>query len=126
MKSWISVKKKLPEENVDVLVYYNNKKIAVDFFYISGFYDETEQTKVTHWMPLPNPPEGKELDKLTETQKMIVVSMAKNGFCESKVARELHFNHNTVRYHIEEVKRKTELDPRDFYDMQKLLKEVEE
>jgi hypothetical protein len=63
---WISVKDRMPEEGVDVLVYgyiYLNRKGADvdfvdresgDFFY----YDEGE---VTHWRPLPEPPESAEI-----------------------------------------------------------------
>ena len=63
---WISVKDRMPEEGVDVLVYgdiYLNRKGAdVDFVdRESGnffYYDEGE---VTHWSPLPEPPESAEI-----------------------------------------------------------------
>ena len=58
MAEWISVKDRLPEEAVDVLVFDNNGKITMDFYYINGFYNETEYSKATHWMPLPKPPKG--------------------------------------------------------------------
>lgn len=66
MSEWISVKDRMPEEGVDVLVYgdiYLNRKGAdVDFVdRESGnffYYDEGE---VTHWRPLPEPPEGTEI-----------------------------------------------------------------
>lgn len=54
---WISVKDRMPEEGVDVLVYLNRKGADVDFVdRESGnffYYDEGE---VTHWRPLPEPP----------------------------------------------------------------------
>ena len=54
---WISVKDRMPEEGVDVLVYLNRKDADVDFVdRESGnffYYDEGE---VTHWRPLPEPP----------------------------------------------------------------------
>jgi hypothetical protein len=64
MSEWISVKDRMPEEGVEVLVYgdiYLNRKGAdVDFVDKSGnffYYDEGE---VTHWMPLPMPPKPKD------------------------------------------------------------------
>jgi hypothetical protein len=62
---WISVKDRMPEDGVEVLVYgdiYLNRKGAdVDFVDKSGnffYYDEGE---VTHWRPLPEPPESAEI-----------------------------------------------------------------
>ena len=68
MSEWISVKDRMPEEGVDVLVYgdiYLNRKGAdVDFVdRKSGnffYYDEGE---VTHWRPLPEPPESEAPDR---------------------------------------------------------------
>jgi hypothetical protein len=62
---WISVKDRMPEEGVDVLVYgyiYLNRKGAdVDFVERESgnffYYDEGE---VTHWRPLPQKPESED------------------------------------------------------------------
>lgn len=80
MNEWISVKDRLPENGQDVLVYHaDDFHITVgDFerdnvrYYIeedgSKFYTNSgwdteipwaQKGCVTHWMPLPNPPEGK-------------------------------------------------------------------
>ena len=63
---WISVTERLPEKDKDVLVYAITKfiggsKIAIDkleegechpiWLYTHGWFE------VTHWMPLPEPPE---------------------------------------------------------------------
>lgn len=63
-QEWISVKDRLPESKKCVLMYSANGGVA------EGEYDESTKKwcqfrwsvcdvrKVTHWMPLPNPPKG--------------------------------------------------------------------
>lgn len=54
---WISVKEKKPEPCVDCLLFYNSGKIKLDICYYSGKFGlEGLYGKVTHWMPLPEPP----------------------------------------------------------------------
>jgi hypothetical protein len=53
---WISVKDRLPEKYVGVLVY--NGSIHEDFICSSGYFYDT--LDVTHWMPLPEPPKESE------------------------------------------------------------------
>ncbi len=64
---WISVKDRLPEINVDVLIIYGRLPFYhlaflthngdIQFFW--GNYSNIEYSldDVTHWMPLPKPPE---------------------------------------------------------------------
>lgn len=60
---WISCSERMPEDNVDVLVYDDGILIArynADEKYTSGWMESFEcypLTNVTHWMPLPEPPE---------------------------------------------------------------------
>ena len=63
MNDWISVKDKLPKKHISVLIY---RVYGKDDFYKGieiGFYEDFWQNdeslsveKVTHWMPLPAPP----------------------------------------------------------------------
>ena len=62
---WISVEERLPEENgrylvfVDIshLAFENLTTIAImEYGKSHGFYLYNETEKVTHWMPLPEPP----------------------------------------------------------------------
>lgn len=69
---WISVKEKLPENNQRVLAYCGKtKKYFVGNVMTRQFSDGvrwrhegakgamyTVTSKVTHWMPLPEPPKG--------------------------------------------------------------------
>ena len=65
---WISVKDRLPEEGVPVLVTGVVKKgdhpYLVDYIYKDDWfwwpmnYNRTRGFVITHWMPLPAPPEA--------------------------------------------------------------------
>ena len=76
-ENWISVKDKLPDNNIEVLLYVND---GLGMYVSHGYYDsEREHAKwrecslnlmtVTHWRPLPKPPEEEqeEIDKLLES-----------------------------------------------------------
>lgn len=69
MSNWISVKDRLPIVRVDVLCYsiaidhpFSNNKVTQSYLYkmsncdIKVFECENIYRKVTHWMPLPDPP----------------------------------------------------------------------
>ena len=62
MDKWISVKDRLPQGDYDVLVYYSNGLYGVEFVHwimgkCLGWCGEDCGVAVTHWMPLPSPPE---------------------------------------------------------------------
>ena len=66
---WISVEDRLPEENGRYLVNVNISHLAFENLYTvaimaygksHGFYLYNDVEKVTHWMPLPEPPTEKE------------------------------------------------------------------
>ena len=62
---WIGVDERMPEEDEDVLVYIHNyqNETFVDVGYYKSLskkwacYASTAQDDITHWMPLPEPPE---------------------------------------------------------------------
>lgn len=64
MSKWISVKDKLPKEFQQVIVC--REKAKGEFVVEAGYKDVqdwwkvygTRTKKVTHWMPLPEPPEA--------------------------------------------------------------------
>ena len=58
---WISIKDRMPEKGVDVLVYgdiYSNGKsvVEVDCVDKGGNFFNFDEGRVTHWRPLPEPP----------------------------------------------------------------------
>ena len=65
VQEWISVKDRLPEEKVNCIVHYKHAYCDTDGYWAIGFccYDGEKflfdpAYKVTHWMPMPNPPKG--------------------------------------------------------------------
>lgn len=55
---WLAVAERLPEPTVCVLVAYSNGTVEVDAWGHDGWLDEDlSNGAITHWMPLPEPPE---------------------------------------------------------------------
>lgn len=65
---WISVKDKLPEKRWLYITAYNpciwedvvssEQKVDTDYYRGNGLCAKNKYRKVTHWMPLPEPPKG--------------------------------------------------------------------
>lgn len=58
---WISVEDKLPEEDVRVIVYSSIKTIGIAYqinnlWFTRDLLMSSPCDKITHWMPLPEPP----------------------------------------------------------------------
>ena len=65
VQEWISAKERLPKEKVNCIVHYKHAYCDNDDYWAIGmcFYDGEKfqfdpAYKVTHWMPLPQPPKG--------------------------------------------------------------------
>lgn len=65
VQEWISVNDRLPEEKVNCIVHYKHAYCDNDDYWAIGtcFYDGEKfqiglAYKVTHWMPMPQPPKG--------------------------------------------------------------------
>lgn len=62
-KTWVSVNDSVPESDVSVIVYPYINNFSEDFgitgLYCDGewFCEHGQLICVTHWMPIPNPPE---------------------------------------------------------------------
>ena len=56
MSEWISVKDRLPDMGVPVLVWDKDGFAYVDTYVKWGWAIALAENEVTHWMPLPEPP----------------------------------------------------------------------
>lgn len=65
------------------------------------------------------------MDELSELHKDIILSLAKNDMNISRVARDMKYHRNSILYHMDKIKRETELNPYKFYDLIELLKMCE-
>jgi DNA-binding PucR family transcriptional regulator len=63
---------------------------------------------------------------MTLRQAETIVSLAKNNMNARATARSMFVHHQTVIYNIKMIRRKTGLNPLDFFDLQKLLPMAEE
>lgn len=63
MSEWISVKDRLPSRTMKVITW-NGISINMDIYSeTTGLFftgADNDRLSVTHWMPLPEPPEGEE------------------------------------------------------------------
>jgi len=53
---WIGVDDQLPEYDTEFITYCDAKGVYVNYFWAGTWKDMCGE--VTHWMPLPEPPEG--------------------------------------------------------------------
>ena len=63
---------------------------------------------------------------LKDKDKAIILAMADNGMKWKVAAREIDLHPNTVNYRLGRIYDKTGLDPRNFYDLHKLVEMVRE
>lgn len=58
LPGWVSVEERLPEKRKDVLVRYGNGRIGIDWINsIQCFVFDKLYGRVTHWLPIPEPPD---------------------------------------------------------------------
>lgn len=57
VQEWIPVKDRLPETDGDFLCWNDFYGCIVGHFWAKGKYFISKAVSVTHWMPLPEPPE---------------------------------------------------------------------
>ena len=57
---------------------------------------------------------------LTDLQRNAVIAFAEADMSASRAATATHYHLNTIKHHLAKVKEETGLDPRNFFDLQKL------
>lgn len=62
--------------------------------------------------------------KLTDSEKKVIVGLAQNGLNRNRAAHELHYHFNSISYIVGRIRAKTGLDPLNFFDMIKLVEIV--
>ena len=61
------------------------------------------------------------MERLKLKQRAVVQAYADSGMNVCAAARALGLSGDTVRYHLAAIKKKTGLDPRNFWDLARLL-----
>lgn len=61
---------------------------------------------------------------LTTRQKEIILALADNGMRIRRAADAMYCNHAGLYHHMNNIKDRTGLDPRDFWDLIKLVEMV--
>ncbi len=61
---------------------------------------------------------------LTVTDKKIILAYARNNMKPGATGQELNYHYTNISYHLDRIRDKTSLNPRKFYDLIKLVKEV--
>ncbi len=55
---------------------------------------------------------------MTKQESRIIVELAHHQLSALRVAKSMNYHRNTIYYHVRNIKKKTGLDPYDFFDMQ--------
>lgn len=63
--------------------------------------------------------------KLTTTDREILLQFAESNMCVKSTAAAVHLHENTVRYHLDKIRRETGKEPRSFWWLTELLSEME-
>lgn len=87
-----------------------------------GHHTEKEAIKAWYRDLIRNDPKK----KITDSEKEIIKAIAEADLNMTKAAVDTHHHRNTFIYHRDKIKEKIGLDPKKFYDMQRLLILIEE
>ena len=58
---------------------------------------------------------------LDAKKKEIILTLAECNMNVTEVSRRKYFHRNTVEYHCKQIRKKTGLNPQNFYDLVKLV-----
>lgn len=60
---------------------------------------------------------------MKDEDRALLQAFARNNMNLAYTGKEVYLHYNSVRYRLEKIHRETGLNPRNFYDLQKLLEE---
>lgn len=63
---------------------------------------------------------------MTKQEAKIIINLAHNQLSALQAAKALNYHRNTIYYHVKHIRKKTGLEPYDFFDMQKLYPMAQE
>ena len=63
--------------------------------------------------------------RMTDKQKLCVLAYADNNMSLKATAEKLFYHYNTIDHHLKAVYSKTGLNPKNFYDLCKLLETID-
>jgi sugar diacid utilization regulator len=63
---------------------------------------------------------------MTQQESKIIITLAYNNLSAMRAARALSYHRNTVYYHVRKIRKRTGLNPYDFFDMQILYPMAQE
>ena len=63
---------------------------------------------------------------MTKHEAKIIIALAHHQLAALQAAKHLNYHRNTIYYHVRNIRKKTGLEPYDFFDMQKLYPMAQE
>ena len=88
---WISVEDDRPEEGTWVIMFASEYGLSKDFMVINAFFFELSIPQgITHWMPLPNPPQ-REIKKECQVNEDGAFTILDDGVYSSGGKRVVSF-----------------------------------
>ena len=63
---------------------------------------------------------------MTKQESKIIIELAHHQLSALQAAKTLNYHRNTIYYHVRNIRKKTGLNPYDFFDMQKLYPMAQE
>lgn len=112
----------IAEESADVSIVLEQLQLIHDIKSGMNRYREEKLERLEHQLeedarvPLKT--------HLTEHQAEIVKAFADEDMSIMSVARRLNYHYNNICYHLDKIREETGLDPRRFYDLERLLRMV--
>ena len=64
--------------------------------------------------------------KLKRLERVIVVAYADNNMNIAETAKALNYHRNSIAYHLDQIHKRTGINPKNFYDLVRLIDHIRE